>query len=392
MVDQVPTDSFTSSTDDQLIQHFSSKLTIEPVILYEDCAEMEQVEAQIDVSGDSDRYWSPGRTGPRMIPGTSVTITIPFTGDPELWKLQPNPCRMSFPSGRIKDPYGDQAGELEIVIEKPHDAGEELYSRDLESILSDIRHHLANQEVQVQTFNNQFQTHIQNAISARRERLNKHGNLTQVLNIPLKRKDGAPSIEPIKVEKKITQPLPFPPKSGLKPEPGITDELYENILNIVRHEGRTFETAPATFAKFEEEELRDVVLAHLNGHYQGGATGETFRKLGKTDIRIEDEDRAAFIGECKIWRGAKELLSGIDQLLGYLTWRDCKSSLIIFNKEIKGFSKLLETVPEALLKHPLLEKDLGKQGEGEWRHIFRSEEDEERLINVHTFLFNLYIK
>jgi DNA-binding sugar fermentation-stimulating protein len=40
----------------------------------------------------------------------------------------------------------------------------------------------------------------------------------------------------------------------------------------------------------------------------------------------------AFIGECKIWTGAAKFREAIDQLLGYVTWRDTKAALIIFIK------------------------------------------------------------
>ena len=74
-----------------------------------------------------------------------------------------------------------------------------------------------------------------------------------------------------------------------------------------------------------------MVLAQLNGHFKGAATGEAFRGKGKTDIRIEQDDRAAFVGECKNWNGETGATKAIDQLLGYLTWRDGKAALIVFN-------------------------------------------------------------
>ncbi len=389
IVSSIPTDQFLGSTDQRLVHHLVSRLRIVPLTLYEDNAEMEQNETLVDVSGDRTRYWSTDFDGPRMVPATEVIITIPYTGDPQLWKLKPNPCRHSFPVGSITPPRGEQAGTLIITIIKPHDADEEQFRKELDKTLSDVHDHIKTQRGQVERHNDELPEHIRAAIDARRQRLQQHEGLSAVLAIPLKRREGAPPIKPIKVEEKITKPLPPPSKSGCKPEPGITDELYDNILAIIRHEGRTFETAPATFAKFKENELREVILAHLNGHYQGGATGETFRKSGKTDIRIEDQERAAFIGECKVWRGTKQLLQAVDQLLGYLTWRDCKASLIIFNKDTKGFTRLLKTVREALSMHPLLVNYCGEQRRGEWRYVFRSAEDEERHILVHVFLFNI---
>jgi len=133
------------------------------------------------------------------------------------------------------------------------------------------------------------------------------------------------------------------------------------------------------------------MLAHLNGHYQGGATGETFRLSGKTDIRIEDNNRAAFVAECKVWRGAKELGTAVDQLLSYLTWRDCKAAIIVFNKNNAKFTEILTKIPEVLRSHPKFKKDFGQKTEGEWRFVMTSLEDELRQIIVTVFAFNVYV-
>jgi hypothetical protein len=89
----------------------------------------------------------------------------------------------------------------------------------------------------------------------------------------------------------------------------------------------------------------------LNIYYKGDASGETFRSSGKTDIRILADDRAAFVAECKIWKGSKTVADAIDQLLLYLTWRDCKTAIVIFNKEVAGFTNLLPKTLEALKSH-----------------------------------------
>ena len=194
---------------------------------------------------------------------------------------------------------------------------------------------------------------------------------------------------PLPVKRRLVKPLPAP--DIRPPEPGIRDEDYAFILNVIRHEGRTFETTPGTFAVHGEEELRDIILAHLNGHFQGDATGETFRKSGKTDIRIEDANRAAFVGECKIWRGAKELMEAVDQLLGYLTWRDSKAALILFNKDIAGFSAIQEKIPGVIQKHPKHVREGNPEQAGEWRFVCRSAEDDQRHVIIHVFLFNLFV-
>ena len=93
------------------------------------------------------------------------------------------------------------------------------------------------------------------------------------------------------------------------------------------------------------------MLAHLNGHFEGAAAGERFRKKGKTDICIEHDNRAAFVAECKLWKGQKALLAAIDQLLSYLTWRDTRTALIVWNIANKDFSKLQGEMPGLLQTH-----------------------------------------
>ena len=89
------------------------------------------------------------------------------------------------------------------------------------------------------------------------------------------------------------------------------------------------ERNPSSFASLDEEAIRDHFLIQLNGHYEGGATGETFNASGKTDILIREGNKNVFIAECKFWRGPKIFADAVNQLLGYLTWRDSKCALLI---------------------------------------------------------------
>src|SRR3989304_9308879 len=136
--------------------------------------------------------------------------------------------------------------------------------------------------------------------------------------------------------------------------------------------GSVFPRADIRQSNRDEIGYLDIMIAHLNGHYEGGATGETFRRSGKTDMRIEDQERAAFVAECKVWRGHKELLEAVDQLLSYLTWRDCKAAIIVFNKHNAKFTELLTKVSETVRSHLKFKKELGQQKEGEWRFILTS--------------------
>ncbi len=390
-VNSIPRDQFLVSSDEDIIEHILSQMLVVPLELHEDSATQEHEEILIDVSGDSMR--NPfGDPGPINIPGVRVTVAVPYTGDSWLWKLRPSSGYSVHPTGRISEPRGQTAGQLSMVIEKPAKAPPEEVKNELDRNLGLVRDYIQNQIRDIERSNSQLDPNIRRAIADRRQRLENQEGIAQILNIPLKRRDGAPDIRPIAVQRALVTPLSPPPRSGFKPEPGITDEVFEDILSIIRHEGRTFESMPMTFAQHDEEDLRNILLAHLNGHFKGGATAETFRGLGKTDIRIEADDRAAFVAECKVWRGPKDLADAIDQLLGYLTWRDCKSAIVVFNIHNAKFSRILESLPSVFRQHAALHRDIGEVQQGEWRYILTSDVDENRRITVQAMIFDLYVK
>ena len=65
------------------------------------------------------------------------------------------------------------------------------------------------------------------------------------------------------------------------------------------------ERSPKVFHNIDEEALRTRFLVQLNGHYEGGATGETFNYGGKTGILIRSEDKNIFIAGCTFWVGER---------------------------------------------------------------------------------------
>ena len=389
-VAKISKDQFLATPKEDLVGHVYSQFYIEPLVLHEDSKEMEPYETSIDVSDDPNRYIVRSR-GPYMVPGLRIVVSIPYTGNDDLWKLQPSSYQSVFPHAEVRKSQGNETGYLELIFERASDEPQDRIKKDLDSELSTIRFYVDAQREQVEHYNSSLPALILESIKSRKERLEKHDGIVDILGIPLKRSDEAPSVKPIPIKRTLVKPLPPSPKSGFQPEPGITDEDYEHILSVIKHVGRTFEATPKTYAVHDEEELRDIILANLNGHYQGGATGETFRRTGKTDIRIEDQDRAAFVGECKVWRGPGELVAAVDQLLSYLTWRDCKASIIIFNKNNAKFTELLNKIPEILKTHKSHKHNLEQMGAGEWRFVFSSTDDELRQIIVNVAVFNLYV-
>jgi hypothetical protein len=75
-------------------------------------------------------------------------------------------------------------------------------------------------------------------------------------------------------------------------------------------------------------------------------------------------------------------------MLGYLTWRDSKAAVLIFNRN-KDFSKVLSAIPETVRAHPNFQRDDGKRGETGFRYTFRHKDDPAKLIHVTVMAFDI---
>ena len=226
------------------------------------------------------------------------------------------------------------------------------------------------------------------AVDSRRERLLADRNL--VANLPFKiraRPDNKQTYvapihrKPIQVQRPRTT-------EAFKPEPTLAEADYQHILTVIEGMTQTMERNPTTFAKLDEEALRDMYLVPLNGHFEGAATGETFNAAGKTDILIRDGDRNIFIAECKIWRGAQYLNEAIVQLLSYLTWRDTKTAIIVFNRK-KGLSTVLTSLQETMNAHPQRKHGPKIEGDTRFRYVFGNPSDPSREVIVTVLVFDV---
>lgn len=310
----------------------------------------------------------------------SLTIywKMPFSGPDGLLFIQPSRHIMSTFIAVVENNYltiSDYASITEIqndpkIIENKLQVQLDRFSTQISYLNADIR-----------LFNNSLKKFISDIMEKRSEKSDIVQKALEVMNIPLKRNQDAPSIIPLR--KKLVRPSI--PIAKREQSYEISDEDYSHILGVIRHVGATFERVRKTFCKMDEEELRDVILANLNGHYMGLATGETFRNEGKTDINIEFENRAAFVGECKIWKGDKIFQKTLDQLIGYLTWRDNKNAMIFFNKKNKGFKAVQDKINELISGLKGCSQINTKAGEWEFK---LNTTDYEKTI--HVFLFDIY--
>lgn len=148
------------------------------------------------------------------------------------------------------------------------------------------------------------------------------------------------------------------------------------------------ELSPQALSAMGEEDLRSHFLVQLNGAFQGQATGETFNFQGKTDILVRVDGKNIFIAVCKFWKDEKSFLATIDQLLSYLSWRDTKAAVILFNRNA-DFTAVLAKIAESGPKHSNFKRDLGKSDESTFRYVFVQPNDVNREIMLTVMAFDI---
>jgi hypothetical protein len=240
-------------------------------------------------------------------------------------------------------------------------------------------------------FNNSLKGHIQSVYSQRKAKLLSKNNLLSSLGVPLSKKENVPTTfsipKPQLREKIVVKPVVY--EKGFKPEPILDKENYKKILKIINDIGKNFERMPSVYKDKGEEDLRDHILMTLDPNFEfGSASGETFNKTGKTDIQLRYDSSVVFIAECKFWSGTKNYLSTIDQLLGYLTWRDNKASVIIFVGQ-KDFTSILSKVETETVKHSNYLSNVGKTDENWFNYRFHINGDRNREVQLAIQVYNI---
>lgn len=78
----------------------------------------------------------------------------------------------------------------------------------------------------------------------------------------------------------------------------------------------------------------------------------------------------------------------VDQLLSYLTWRDTKTAIIIFNRN-KGLSAVLSSAQETMNAHPHRKHGPKVEGETRFRYVFGNPADASREVIVTVLVFDV---
>ena len=337
-------------------------------------------ETQIDVSHRFE-YATFGE-GPHYVTGDSLTVGIPFEGDGDLFQFRASSFSFNPPRGYVK-------GATVFISFENVTLDPEQVKQDIENIVNNIEEYLAWIRNDCDGWNGRIQGLAEQCIQERKQRLLKQAGMVSSLGLPMKRDEAFAEASAIPIRRK-RRPVVVSqtPNKEFKPEPLLPDNEYDYILDVIDRLSLMIERSPTTFVNMKEEEIRNIFLVHLNGHYENEVAGETFNAHGKTDILIRAAERNVFIAECKFWTGAKAMSAAVNQILRYLTWRDTKATLIIFSKR-KEFTKILKKIADVICQHPNFKRELRILSETHTRYLFRQKNDAERDLYLAVQVFNI---
>jgi hypothetical protein len=310
-----------------------------------------------------------------------VTIVVPFSGDEALFRCRPNQFTFSQPRAVI-------ASDTMSLVYTAETINAEAMKIRIESDLTEIELWLGWQRAQTSPFNQELPPFAEAQVRARRDRLLAAEGAMASIGLPVRRKGDPPTtfvVPDVKRRPKIRVPQPQP-KEAFAPEPTLDTDTYDEILRIIGDMALVMEQSPHAFADLDEESLRFQFLVPLNGHFEGSASGETFNYDGKTDILIKSAGRVVFVAECKFWTGPRALAKTIDQIRGYLSWRDTKAAILLFVHN-RDFSAVVDQIVPTLEGHPGWKKTVGKMGETAFRFVFGHRDDSNREITLSVLLF-----
>lgn len=326
----------------------------------------------------------PGDNEYFYIDGVEVISTFPFSGDKILFECKASTFSLGeYPKFELFDNYINISSSETLDFMNDENHKNVLFDR-INHTLNEIKRYIGYCNNDVIKYNESIKDLVISELNQRKQKADKFYNIANMLEIPIK-KSNPNIIENIKIERKII-PLVKKQTNSIQ-EYTISDEIYHDILSLIKHQGSTFERTPDVFTSLEEEQLRNLILSNLNSLFKGNANGECFRKHGKTDICIEYENRAAFVAECKIWSGINNFFKALDQLQGYLTWRDTKLSLIIFSRN-KNFFNVLKEIKShfSSIDNYVNYYEIDKN---EFDLKIKSKNNEGQILKVRIFVFDL---
>lgn len=363
--DAYPREAFVTRSTDELTVEIVDRFAVTKIQLDEAGIEIQDAESRVRIQNYGIEA---------SVPAMVYTVFIPFTGESALLGLAGSHISAQ-PRGHVS--------EGEIVLSFEMRSGEPQAIRErVQRELSGLRLWLDGQVASIDEFTGKLGRLVRQGIERRQTQLAVSSNALASSGFKIRsRGDAARFIPPI-VRQKVVLPAVRAATS-----PTLDEQTYAAILKVVRDAMMAAERSPSVFKDMGEEDLRQIILLFLNAVFEGETLAEAFNFAGKTDLLIRHGGQNIFVAECKFWTGPKSLADAITQLLGYTTWRDTKTAVVLFNRRT-AITTVSAAIPAVLKEHPYFVQEVSSTPDA-FRAVFRREQDPDARVATTVLLFDL---
>lgn len=315
-----------------------------------------------------------------------ITVIIPFEGDYNLFYCMPSQSTVVYLDKNVV------IGKTEIkAIITLTQFDENVYFSEVNKIIGTVSANLPRIHAETKPWNDGLETLIQQSIENRKGVVSKKFDFMEKIGLKVNPKSTEYLVPPTIVKKAIPTPATETSKTVAKEKvPILQQEVYADIREVLYNVGKAIERKPSIYKDKHEEDLRDVFLLFLETRYEATTgVGEAFNKKGKTDILLKyaKDGTNLFVAECKFWKGQKEFLRAIDQLLGYLTHSDSKTALIFFVNQ-KELTNIVSTIKTEITQHKNYYRHIKDTYEHSINYEFTLPDDSNKKIQVEVILFH----
>jgi len=180
--------------DPSLSERLASEFSMDVPVLDEQRKYAKKRETQVDVSHDPMRFFI--GEGPHYLPGTEVSVFVPFSGDPGVFNVRPS-------SFDLNPPRGDVVGnELCFVYKFVNAVTLDEYQRTIDTVKRYLEW-LRPSAAQLQT---ELRALAQDLVLKRKQQAEEHARVLDSLGIPIREDEptrGAPSAASLAVPSSV---------------------------------------------------------------------------------------------------------------------------------------------------------------------------------------------
>ena len=369
------------NSDDSIKIFLTAKHMIK-TIEFEDYYRVDKGEIDINVRNDrrfAAFYNRDINNKPVYRKGRLIEIHLPFSCDNHLFKIKPSSFTSIIPKAKISN---ELIFEFQFIgeVDKPED-----FKKRINSEIDLTKKYASWLNQDINSFNTGIDSIINSDLKLRRKKLSKDEEFLDELDLP--KKETEINIGFVRPEKKLKLKIIEEKIEKKEIKHILEEETYNEIIRYIDSLGVNLERSSQRVRDLDEESLRDTFLMALNSVYKGMVSGEAFNKSGKTDICIKHEDKNIFIAECKIWRGDEYFKEGLYQLFSYLTWRDSKTSYIIFSRN-QDINSVIEKAKKLLTEQQNYVKEVRTNSESSIQYKFK-QNNSNKYVFVNLHIFNL---